>query len=98
MRILKTEVPVGAPWADYEMGDIVHVGHQRHAHVTVWWWDGVRGARVPVLPQRRLRVFATGEEVYGLDSKGGQMVSPKHLGTVVDLGTKTVWHLLEDVL
>lgn len=98
MRILKTEIAVDAEWADYEMGDIVHVSHQSHGFVTVWWWDCVSGQKLQTLPVRRLRVFATGEPVPIFDATQDQMISPRHVGTAVDIGARLVWHLVEDTL
>lgn len=98
MRILKTDIDVEAGWADYEMGDIVHVAHQKFGHVTVWWWDCVSGQKLQTLPTRRLRVYGTGHPIPVFDATRDQMVSPRHIGTAVDVGAKLVWHLIEDVL
>lgn len=88
MRILKTDIPVQNDWTDYEMGEIVHVGHQAFGVVTVWWLSAPRP-----LPSRRLRVFRTGEDVPSLGHR-----NPHHVGTSVDVGGRLVWHLFEDVL
>lgn len=98
MRILKTDIPVDSDWADYEMGDIVHVAHQSFGNITVWWWDCVSGQKLTTLPTRRLRAYATGEPVPVFDAKRDHLLSPHHVGTAVDVGSKLVWHLIEDVL
>lgn len=97
MKILKTEIPVDDRWHDVQIGDIVHVGHQNFGVVTIWWWKDIPG-QPRELPTRRFPVYGTGYEVPTFDPVIDGSRSPVHVGTVVDLGTKLDWHLIEDVL
>lgn len=98
MRILKTDIPVDDHWHDVEIGDIVHVGHQKWGHITIWWWDHVSGQKLSALPTRRFRAYGTGWEVPQFEPILDGSASPVHRGTAVDIGNKAVWHLIEDVL
>ncbi|MGW4028215.1 DUF7352 domain-containing protein [Streptomyces sp. NPDC004838] len=80
-QIFRFEVPVDDQWHDISgCGTPLHVDCRAPRIVEFWAW------RRDDLPDRRLRVFGTGDPIPD---------GSRHIGTAIAPGGQLVWHLLE---